>query len=122
MITCRRFNSTGQYLGTVTLDLKKSAVHTRLMSAMNSDRKGISYRHVEQMDAGTLPLDVLRTLFSRDEIERAVARRISALEVESDELRELQALLGSDMDFRGAAGGGQAEEHGFPRPGQRRKR
>jgi len=118
MITCRRFDPTGKYLGTVALDLKKSAVYTRLIAAVNSEQPGITYKSVEQMDAGTLPLNVLARVFSRGEIERAIARRVSALEVESQELRVLQELLANDMDFAAAAGGEQAVAHGFPSPGR----
>jgi hypothetical protein len=117
MIQCVVYDATGKNkVGTVVLDIRKSAAGFKLQQALWDRGSEVIPRHLEMLDCGTLPLSVLSRVYSAAEIRKSIVRhtedlRKSAAEadaildrIEADNLWDKGGLRKSKSGYTGGRG------------------
>lgn len=114
MITCKKFSATGQPMGDVTLELRKSIVAARIVSALQEGESSITVHDLTRLDSGTISFERIRELFTPAEIRVALQRRRETLGIEMAELQRVQATLDDAVpgEWDGANGGDAAQRRG----------
>ena len=108
----RLFTQTGQRLPDVTLPISKTEASIRLLRriAKSGEESGFTGR-LADLDAGRMEFSLLRKLFTRPEIEKAVRVRLQDVNLTKDEHDQLVALLETPSYWRAAQGGPDAASH-----------
>jgi len=104
----RLFTTTGARLPDVVLPISKTEASVRLLRRIaKSEDSGFTGR-LADLDAGRLEFSLLRKLFSRPELEKAIRTRLQDVNLTKDEHDQLVALLEQPAYWRAAQGGPDA--------------
>lgn len=104
----RLFTTTGQRLPDVVLPISKTEASVRLLRKIaKSEDSGFAGR-LADLDAGRLEFSLLRKLFTRPEIEKAVRERLNDASLSESERGQLTRILQDKSLWRAAQGGEDA--------------
>lgn len=107
----RLFTTTGQRLPDVVLPISKTEASVRLLRRIaKSEDSGFTGR-LADLDAGRLEFSLLRKLFTRPELEKAIRTRLQDVNLTQNEHDQLMALLEQPSYWRAAQGGSDAAAH-----------
>ena len=96
MITVRVFSATGELIGPVSLEIRKSDAAYRLQQALFAKNSGVVPADLERLDVGSLPLARLATVYTAPEIKGAIVRHAGALRKSAAAADEILAKVESE--------------------------